>query len=87
MAARGTPMLTREQRALLSRFIAAGEFRDEAEFEEFARRQALAQLALRELRALRADKPPRKVSRAKVIEETRRIRRQMWREYESSAVR
>jgi len=61
MAARSHRPFTAGERALLERFIEAGEFRDEAAFEEFAIRRALAQLRLRELRELRASRPPRRV--------------------------
>lgn len=86
MAARGHRVFTKEERALLGRFIETGEFRDEAEFEEFAIRRALAQLRLQELRDLRRTTGGRRVSRERILRETRKVRRKMWREHASSAV-
>ena len=80
MAARGHHAFTAEERALINRFIEAGEFRDEAEFEEFAIRTALAQLRLQELFDLRKASGARPMSRERILRETRKVRRQMWRE-------
>jgi len=87
MAARAHRAFTPQEQALLDRFIEAGEFRDEAEFEEFAIRRALAQLRLEELRDLRKTKGGRPIGLERILRETRKVRRQMWRERASSAIR
>lgn len=86
MATRATHNLTREERALVDRFIEAGQFRDEAEFREFAIRRALAQLRLQEMREFRRTAGGRTVTRERILRETRKVRRQMWREHASSAL-
>jgi hypothetical protein len=85
-AARAIRAFTREGRALVGRFIEAGEFRDEAEFQEFALRRALAQLRLRELREFRKTIGGRPISRERILRETRKARREMWRAHGSSAI-
>jgi len=75
MAARAPRHLTREDRALVERRIAAGDFRDALEFEEFAFRRAIAEMQWRELRDLRARRPPRHESVEETVRKVRALRR------------
>jgi len=75
MVARFTRHLSRDERALLSRRIAAGDFRDEGDFEEFALRRAVAEMHWRELRDLRKLRPPPDLSREEVVQRIRKMRR------------
>jgi len=83
MAARALHHLGRPERDLLARLIAAGEFHDEADFEEFAVRRALAQLRLQELWSLRERKPQTKLTTEKILREARSVRRAVARKHES----
>jgi hypothetical protein len=75
MAARAPRHLTREDQVLLERRIAAGDFRDQFEFEEFAIRRAIAEMQWRELRELRARHPPRRESVEETVRKVKRLRR------------
>jgi Arc/MetJ-type ribon-helix-helix transcriptional regulator len=75
MAARAPRHLTREHKALLDRRIAAGDFRDAFEFEDFAIRRAIAEMQWRELRELRASRPPVQESVEETVRKVRKLRR------------
>lgn len=77
MAARASHRLTREDRELVEKAIAQGEFRSLGEFEDFAVRQAIALMRLRELHALPVR---RRYTQSEILREAKRVRRAVARE-------
>jgi hypothetical protein len=77
MAAKAPRRLSREEKELINKAIAQGEFGSVAEFEDFAVRQAIALLRWRELQELPVR---RRYTEEEILREARRVRRAVARE-------
>jgi len=81
MAARAPSPLSPAVREVVGRSIKAGRFRDFDEFQDFAIRQAASLLRLEELQQARAKRGGKRMTKAQILREVKRVRHKVARQY------